>query len=102
MVEVCTQRVLCTVRHPSQPMSRLWQEIASRWCQRSVCVVLTIDIYKKTTYVVKLDTSCTVILSPMVSVLWAALFYLFRFRPLSHEFLQYYRLRLRAYYEYTD
>ena len=47
VVEVCTQRVLCTVRHPSQPMSRLWQEIASRWCQRSVCVVLTIDIYTK-------------------------------------------------------
>ena len=30
---------------PPSPMPRLLQEMASRWCHQSACLVLTIDIY---------------------------------------------------------
>ena len=46
MVEICIQRGLCTVPHPSKPMACSLHEIAGgRWCHRSVCLILTIEVY---------------------------------------------------------
>ena len=36
---------LPTAPHPSKPMPRSLQEMAGRWCHRSVCQVLTIDVH---------------------------------------------------------
>ena len=45
----CTRHMDCTTPlqylHPLSPLPYLFQEMASRWCHRSVCLVLTIEVY---------------------------------------------------------
>ena len=45
VVEGCIQQGLCTVPHPSKHMPCSLQEKTGRWCHRSVCLVLTIEVY---------------------------------------------------------
>ena len=45
VVEVWIQWGLWTAPTPSKPIPCSLQEMAVRWCHRSVCLVLTIDVY---------------------------------------------------------
>ena len=53
LVEFCIQQGICSAQHPLQydtpppqsPLPHLLQEMASRWCHRSVCLELKIEVY---------------------------------------------------------
>ena len=45
VVEVCIQWGLCMHPTPSKYKPYLLQDLTGRWCHRSVCLLLTIDVY---------------------------------------------------------